>query len=306
MRLRTFQARTMTEAMAEIRIALGDDAVILSAETDAAGVRVTAGCEAADPRPSHAATDVADRLYDVLSFHRTPADLQDRLVTVALDLATNDATVALGGALDAVLAFRPVHPEVARRPILLVGPPGQGKTLTAARLAARRVLAGNPVRVIAADPRAGAEAQIAELCRPMDIVPEPLSAGADTHCIIDGPGINPFDADELLAVRDLVARTEAEPVLVLAAGGDPDDAAEIAEAFAAIGARRMIVTRLDAARRLGGVLSAAACGLAVADGGIGRTVADTLVSIQPMGLARVLLAPRIDGEAALDLRDEAA
>jgi flagellar biosynthesis protein FlhF len=307
MRLRTFQARSIGEAMAEIRAALGDDAVILSTEVVSGGVRVTAACDTPTEEPAPDSPDVADTLYDTLAFHRAPPDLVDRLVATALRLGTDDPVVALGGAFDAALRFQPIHLDTrgATTPILLVGQPGQGKTLTAARLAARAVLAGQKVRVIAADPRAGAQAQLAELCRPMKIMPDTLSA-LDGCAIVDGPGIDPFNPDDLLTVRRLAEQEGAEPVLALSAGGDPDEAAEIAEAFAAIGVRRFVATRLDGARRLGGILAAAACGLALADGGVGRTVADTLVAMHPVGLARLLVAMRSDTGVAVHADHEVA
>ncbi|HTI86205.1 MAG TPA: GTP-binding protein [Alphaproteobacteria bacterium] len=306
MRLRNFQARTIGDAMADIRAALGDDAVILSTEVVTGGVRVTAACDTAFEEPAPDCADIVDTLYDTLSFHRAPPDLADRLVAIALRLGTDDPVVALGGALDAALRFQPIHLDAhVTAPILLIGPPGQGKTLTAARLAARGVLAGQKVRVVAADPRAGAQAQLAELCRPMKIMPETLSP-LDGRAIVDGPGVDPFDADDLLTVRRLAEQSGAEPVLALAAGGDPEEAAEIAEAFAAIGVRRFVATRLDGARRLGGILAAAACGLALADGGVGRTVADTLITMHPVGLARLLIAMRPDAGGAMHADHEVA
>ena len=49
----------------------------------------------------------------------------------------------------------------------------------------------------------------------------------------------------------------AEPWVVLAAGGNARDTADRARAFADIGARRMVATRLDAAGRMGCLLAAA-------------------------------------------------
>jgi flagellar biosynthesis protein FlhF len=77
--------------------------------------------------------------------------------------------------------------------------------------------------------------------------------------------------------------------LVLPAGLDAQDAIEIAGNFAAIGARRLIVTRLDAVRRLGSVLAAADVGLAFAGAGLGREIGAGTPALSAAGLARVLL-----------------
>ena len=75
-------------------------------------------------------------------------------------------------------------------------------------------------------------------------------------------------------------------MLVLPAGLDVAEATEIARAYAALGARCMIATRLDQARRLGSVLAAAEAGpLALSEAGVGPNVANDLVPITPDWLA---------------------
>jgi flagellar biosynthesis protein FlhF len=72
---------------------------------------------------------------------------------------------------------------------------------------------------------------------------------------------------------------------VLPAGGDAAESAELAAALAGTGATLLIATRLDVARRLGGILAAAAAGLALAEAGIGPGAADGLVPLTPDLLA---------------------
>ena len=67
------------------------------------------------------------------------------------------------------------------------------------------------------------------------------------------------------------------------------DCAEIGDTFAALGASRLLVTKLDAARRLGGFLAAAAAGLAFAEAGIGPTIGRGLAPLGAGGLTRLLL-----------------
>jgi flagellar biosynthesis protein FlhF len=316
MRLKVFHAASVADAMTEIRRTLGNDAVIVRTETAVDGVCVTAAVDATVPCPAidgALSADIADTLYDRLDHHRVPAPIAEKLLGMALALGSGDPVLALGGALDAAYSFRPLPADGEPRRLLLVGSPGQGKTVTAARLAARAVLSRRPVQVIAADmDRAGAFAQITELCRPMGLKPRPWSPSAplsadEGFVIVDGPGVDPFDPSERAAIEDIVAATGAEPVLVLAAGSTAEDAAETAAAFHALGARRMIVTRLAAARRLGGVLAAAESGLAIAEAGIGRTLAETLVAMTPLALARLLIGgPRAMNAAGGGGREKAA
>ena len=78
-------------------------------------------------------------------------------------------------------------------------------------------------------------------------------------------------------------------MLVLPAGLDPAEAADLARAFAAAGANLLVATRLDLAHRLGGVLAAASAGLALTEAGIGPGAADGLLPITPEWLAARLL-----------------
>jgi flagellar biosynthesis protein FlhF len=87
----------------------------------------------------------------------------------------------------------------------------------------------------------------------------------------------------------LAATARAAMVLVLPAGLDPAEAADQAQVYAASGARLLVATRLDLARRLGGILAAAGSGLALAEAGIGPGAADGLLPITPAWLAARLL-----------------
>ena len=63
----------------------------------------------------------------------------------------------------------------------------------------------------------------------------------------------------------------------------------MAQTFAALGSRWLFATKLDVARRLGGVLAAADAGLALAEAGIGPTIGRGLGALSPAGLARLLV-----------------
>ena len=73
-----------------------------------------------------------------------------------------------------------------------------------------------------------------------------------------------------------------EPVLVLPATIDADEARKFALAAQAIGAGTLLVTRLDIARRLGGPLAAAETGLALVGGSVTPNFA---YGLKPLGAA---------------------
>ncbi len=93
---------------------------------------------------------------------------------------------------------------------------------------------------------------------------------------------------QLKELTVLSASAAGTLVLVLPAGLDPAEAAEVAQAFVSIGVRHLVATRLDLSRRLGGVLAAAAAGLVLTEAGIGPGAADGLRPITPEWLAERL------------------
>lgn len=297
MRLRQFHGVRMPEAMAAVRAALGEHAVILGSRRVAGGVEVTAALEAPEPELILPDTPAPDAVGP-LAKHGVPAALAARL-----------ARGTPAAALAAVLAFAAL-PDGVARPLLLAGPPGAGKTTTCAKLATRLVLDGGQPLVVTSDgARAGAAEQLAAYTRvlglPLAIAPEGgtlVKAVArrtvGQPVLIDTAGCDPFDPEGARALLALARAVEAEMVLVLPPGLDPAEASEIARGFALLGARHLLPVRLDRARRLGGVLAAAAAGLALTEAGVGACVIEGLVPITPEWLARRLLAPpRGQGEA---------
>ena len=176
MRLRSFTANSLPEAMRRVRDVLGPEAIILSTQPaeDGHGVRVTAALENSPLEPlthvgatgdaTGGATGAAvsmDEISEALTYHRVPPALFDRLIGAAAALTAKNDALALGGALDGefILAAPPEAPTP--RPFLLVGPPGAGKTATAAKLCARVRLAGGRASLITMDTvRSGGLAQV--------------------------------------------------------------------------------------------------------------------------------------------------
>ena len=298
----------MGEAMAQVRAALGEDAIIVSTIRGrrGRGVQVTAAKEAA---PINLADTVAianepapesDEIRSILRYHGVSAAVCERLAGMSLSFNEDDRTLALAGALDTSFVFLPVAP-VPQRPIMLIGLPGAGKTVVTAKLVTRAVLAGATIGVITTDcVRAGgvdqltsftdilsAEVRVAET---VDDAAAALEAFATCDTVfIDTPGTNPFDSGEINDLKDFVDTLDVEPIMVAAAGGDTMEMAEAAEVFAGLGARRLMATRLDIARRLGGLLDAAErSGMALADVSATPFIAQGLLTLNPLSLARLL------------------
>lgn len=298
MRLRVIRAARMSDAMAQLRAEMGEDAVLLSTRRVNGGVEITAAQEQDDEPlvipPEAAAPSRA--IPAELARHNLPPDLAARL-----------SEGRLAGALAQVLSFAPLPGLGA--PLLLVGPSGAGKTLSVAKLATRLVMAGTPPLLVTADGRrAGATEQIAAYARvlglPLAVASGPAALGkalgrrAERQpALVDMPGCDPFSPASARGLAALLAAAQGTPVLVLPAGMDAEEAAETAHAFRLLGCRHLLPTRLDAARRLGGVLAAAAAGLALTEAGIGQDAVGGLEPLTPERLAARLAAPA-NGENA--------
>jgi len=287
MRLKLYRAPAMAQAMARVRAELGDDAFILATRRVGDGVEVTAALEPDDVAPPPLALPDPGRLA-ALEFHAVPAALHAVLLH-------GDLAAALAYALP--FAALPLDGQ----PLMLVGPPGAGKTLTVARLATRMVMAGMAPLVITADgKRAGATQELAAFPRLLGISLVVASLAVTlgralarrevgATVLIDTPGCDAFDPAQMDELASLAATSGAAQVAVLPAGLDPAEAADLARAYTGAGARLQVATRLDLARRLGGVLAAAQVGLALTEAGIGPGAADGLQPITPEWLAARLL-----------------
>jgi flagellar biosynthesis protein FlhF len=295
MRLKTYTAPTLADAMAMVRAEMGEEAIIVATQKGVGGkgVRITAAREPTPDdgppaaEPSDELADVAGALRQALVFHGTPPRLTDRLVVAGAALATGDAVLALAGALDTMFVFAPLAEKAGGRPVLLVGPPGAGKTVTVAKLAGGIEQLAAFTRILRLD--------LLTAEGPAELAAAVAACPREALVYVDTAGTNPFSDAEMDVLHRLVEASGAEPVLVLPAGGDALEAADIAVSFAYAGAGRLVVTRLDMARRLGSVLAAAdAARLGFADVSITPHVADGLSPINPVSLARLLMpdAPR--------------
>ena len=316
MRLKSYYAASLAEAIKLARAELGPDAVILSSQPSECGrgVRLTAALDLAAPEATEPSVPGApspiEEINAALAFHGVPPGLSDRLIAAAAELGAVDDETALAGALSRVFRFKPKAIAGAKTPILLVGPPGAGKTATAAKLCALARLDGRSAALITLTldtVKAGALARAAILADSMDVtlgeatdVPSLLEAIADCGgeglVVVDTIGANPFDADELEMLARVAKAVSAKVVLVLPAGGDVMESADLALTFAEVGAGLLCPTRLDASRRLGGVLAAAgAAKLAFFAAGVDPQIAGGLVPLTPKALAARLLNPQDAG-----------
>jgi flagellar biosynthesis protein FlhF len=274
MRIKLIQAPNMAEAMRRVRAELGEDALILGNRRIAGGVELTAALE---PPPEDL-------------FNSAP------LLRPAAAVPTNPPPDPRASEVCSKRRAEKLRYGVLdwSKPIMLVGAPGAGKTLTAAKLATRLVRQGEaPLLVTTDQDRAGATEQLAALARILQldlaVAENPLvlarllaMKGTEPKAIIDMAGCNPFDEEQSEMLASFAVAADALLVWVISAGLDAEDAADMAEAFAALGARHMIATKLDLTRRLESVLRAAEIGdFTLTDAGVGAGIVDGIIPLGP-------------------------
>ena len=315
-----------------VRDALGEDAIIVATREDKASdgkdqVHLTAAIESdnfentqntptADGWLYEEDSDeaqVVEALTDSLLHHAVPEEILDQIISYASVMDHPEPRLALLSAIENLYKFfnLPTAPMSSKTPhsIMMVGPPGAGKTLAAAKIAARGVMNGINISVITTDTeRAGGREQLEAFTNLMDIelqlAPTPLklkelieaphNKNAD-QIIIDTSGANPFDPDHIKRLAYFCSEIETEPVLVLPTGYDAEEAGEIAKIFASLGAKMLLSTRIDVARRIGSILSAAYYGgMALTDIGTSAKVAGGLSHLNAKRLTQLLM-PRAEG-----------
>ncbi|MEL7482146.1 MAG: flagellar biosynthesis protein FlhF-like protein [Pseudomonadota bacterium] len=281
MRMKMFAADNFDAARALVLAEMGESAVILSEREVDGGVEVRAATDGplrggadkplflrgGDGVDTEIQTVLSYRVRDALTWHGAPRRFIDRLAHAA-DTALTEPVDAIASGLGSLVTCDPL-PTRPDRDILLVGPPGHGRTATAAKLTRRAAMAKTEILPVAADfdATAGGQQLSAYLERERAQVriaadPDALFSVLDEarrhgeRCVIDLPAIVPFDREDLARLSDLLAVIDAEPILVLSAEGHPDDQAEAMRAFASVGIQRAILTKLDVARRRGGAISA--------------------------------------------------
>ena len=355
MRLKSFSAKTMTEAMQMVRDALGEDAIIVATREEQGGpsrggmVNVTAAIdpglndgpyednegfndmhdtvserftdlidddvnfETHKKRPASSRdwlqyddesenAGIAEEITDTLLRHGVTEDVMDNILSCATVVGLENAGIAMMAAIEHLFEFKPLPTRGHPKAMMMVGPPGSGKTLAVAKMAARGAMNGLKLGVISTDTvRAGGIDQLKSFTDLLQVKlhtaqsPKELQAVLNSlsgveQVIIDTAAFNPFDQNDVRTLARMIGVGGIEPYAVMPGGIDAEESADMARVFSSIGVEAILPTRLDMTRRLGGILSAAhQGGLALADASNTPKVADGLIEINPKSLSRILM-----------------
>jgi flagellar biosynthesis protein FlhF len=310
MKMKMFVGRTEEEAMALVRAEMGPDAVILSTRDEDGRVEIRAAVERnfgqkfatpkfAEARPVY--DETRSTLASTLRWHGAPDGFVHMVSEAGSRLgagmeAINSLTVGIEG----LITFNPLNPRPAKS-LLLVGPPGSGKTTAVAKLATLLSDKKQPLEAVAADfDSSGQTARLAALMLKPSVTfalsPDhliKLVRDADDRgqkLVIDCPSFNPLDEADMKRCSDLISFMNVEPVLVMSAEGHPMDLEDNARAFAAAGCKRVILTKLDAVRRRGGAIAAiSSARLSIAQLGLTQSVRGGLAPASAGRIARLFV-----------------
>ncbi len=316
MKLRTFEASNITEALELVRNELGEEAIILSNEKlpNAKGIRVTAAIEEEGEIPVHQSSSakqssshttdsnirhsIVREIDKILYQHGVPPYIMERIADDVRNSEYPNLKLALQNSLSKIFAFDSLN--IHSKPLILVGATGVGKTITAAKIATESVLGKQPINLISSDTeKAGATLQLKAfsdiLKQNFYVADNPdnlrkIISGSKSPTIIDCFGVNPYDVEEMLSLKKFIDSATSEPLLIMSAGMDVAEASEIARIFKAIGANKFIVTKINSARRFGSILAAAgSAGLSFAGFSENNKVSEKIERADANKLAQILL-----------------
>lgn len=173
---------------------------------------------------------------------------------------------ALSESIARALIFDPIA-AIPNKPLILVGPPGSGKSTCAAKLAARTIASGHEVLLISADSeRCGGADQLAALALRLGVRFDTVTTLTDLNALvcdarnrgivafIDAASACPAQPADMRATARMIKETNLEAIVCLPADMRSDDLEDLACAYQALGVKRAIATRLDLTTRRASIL----------------------------------------------------
>lgn len=318
MKIKKIIAANMPEAFAKVRDELGEDAVIISSENaDDGQIIVTAALESDfdisfdDDETPEVFDDryVFDetQLRSCLDYHGIVPVVAERIMSEARIVSRrnklNDPEKILAEVFAGMFRYKDIL-DLTCPVKMFMGTPGTGKTTAIAKVATQAKFKKIPTCIISTDNvRAGANKQLqafAEILELNFFFCKDERSLYDVVCnakrnfkliLTDTPGINPFVEKEVDRIGRLSEVVKSDVILTIDAGRNAYEAVEIAEIFSKIGADRILPTRLDLTRRIGSVLSVAACcNFGFCSASVSSSIANGLAPIDNYSLAKLILA----------------
>lgn len=279
MKLKTFLAPTIPEAMSSVRQVFGENAVIISSvRTPDNSVRlIVASDNDIQEKPNQSPTDSLSQqrliyFQSVLETHHLPESFFIRLLnsTVRRSSKTTEEKLLIS-VLDDIYDFKSVEPAQKNGLYVFIGNSGCGKTTTVVKLAMHAKLNKLKVACVTLDRK--------KVCGALELAR--YLGWLDVHCtylndisklnetitvlrlsydviFIDTPAYNPYDIKDLNEIKQIKTQvSEANMVYIQQAGMDCTEAQTQGVLFAKAGCTILLGSKLDTARNYGGLLQTA-------------------------------------------------
>ncbi|GAP23600.1 flagellar GTP-binding protein FlhF [Gluconobacter frateurii NBRC 101659] len=295
MRIKLIRGASMSVAMATLRETLGEEAFILSSRIMPDGeIELTA---ALDPEEEEAKEIIKSHFSVQVTPKKSLHDWH------GLDLGClvgKEQDLDYEKFLSENISFKTLNLSVNAPPLMVCGTPGSGKTLTIARLATRLALTGASPLVMTTDTeRSGALEQLAACTRilGLDLIAVESSEMLENLCrtkrgrtpiLIDTAATVPFDEKGMKVLATLQRAAQADLTLVHPAGEDAIETEETVSWFRKNGVRKMIVSRTDCARRLGGIVRSAMAGMSLVEASTGSQLIGGLRTLDAASLNELM------------------
>ena len=317
MKIKSYTAPSSFEAMRQAAADLGDDAIIISTETQPDGnIKVTVAVEEKedinfndkDELEVVSSRSVFDdsKIREALEYHSVLDLVKERIlakVRLCHKKAPDEDNKQLLSKCFSEL-FKFSNPlDLQNKVKLFMGTSGSGKSTAIAKTATQAKLKKISSCIISTDNvRAGANQQLQAFAKILDVdfcfckdarsLFDTVQKSSEKYdlVLIDTPGINPFLAEDVAKVSAMTEAVKADMILTMTAGLNTYEAIEIAEVFTEIGARYLMPTRMDLTRRIGSLLSVASCcELSFSSAGVSSSIAKGLAPIDAKSLAELIL-----------------
>lgn len=254
------------------------------------------------PRSSYPAYEL---LLSIMAQHRLPEALFIQL-TALLDrldlpeqLSYKTCEQMLKELLSPHVSLAPldITAGIPEKALMFVGPHGSGKTSLVAKYATAAHIAGIPLTIFSTDTHSMAGTAMLEGLKPLlgceVMVVETRtqlrnlikSQAGKQLMLVDSPGVNIYDFQEMKALGEFASLSDVEPILTTAAGMDSDEALELAGVFSFLNIKRFAVTRCDSTRHLASLYAILNEGYALAS-----ISASPKISTPPSPASHALLA----------------
>lgn len=233
-----------------------------------------------------------DLLLSIMAQHKIPEALFIQL-TALLDridlpeqLSYDVCEQILSQILSPHVAMKPldIAAHLGGKALMFVGPHASGKTSLVAKYATQAHMLGLPIIIFSTDTQSMAGTTMLQDLKPL-LGCEVLIVQTRTQLrnliksqngqhlmLIDSPGVNIYDFQQMKALGEFASLTDVEPILTTAAGIDRDEAVELASVFSFLTIERLAVTRCDSTRHLASVFAVLSEGYALGALGLSEKI----------------------------------